>query len=180
VSSTDKLYMQIDQSTHRSVFHGAAASLLMRAKDIRDKLPASYEELWAVHDSYASWLEVPDLESSFVCIWGPERDELMRGFKGVMEGKLVEDLIAETHDLPHNDLLYRFYWVAYMTERPSKAVLDFFDTGMQDERENIRLSALNAYNIHRWPEWRSSLEKAAKSDTSEKVRAQAQALLDKR
>ncbi len=179
MTANDSIWMQVDQLMDLSVFQGAAASLLLRAKVIHDNLPESYEEIWEHNGSHASWLEIPNLQSCFVCVRGPERDDLMIGFKALMGGSSVEDLIAGATNLPHDELLLRFYWVAYMTEHPNKAVLDFFDEGMKDERESIRLSVLNGYYIRRWPEWRAALERAATSDVSEKVRAQAKTILDK-
>jgi hypothetical protein len=178
-SSTDPTYLQVDPTQGCYVFHGAAAALLLRREEVRDNLPESYLELWEGKGSSASWLEVPILETCFVCVRGPEKEDLLEGFKALLSGKLVEDLVGAARVLPHDELLRRFYWVAYMSEHPSRLVLDFFDWGMEDPRENIRLSVLNGYMIRCWPEWRKRVETAARSDASEKVRELARRLIER-
>jgi hypothetical protein len=179
VSDAEKRCLQVSSTYDRHAFHGAASSLLLKCKDVPQGLSAKYGELWERDGSHASWLEVPDLETNFVYVTGADADDLLEGFKTLLSGSLVEDLIAAAPGLEHDELLLRYYWVAYMTERPDQRVLEFFDAGVADSRENIRLSALEGYNIRRWPEWRKTLERVVASDASAKVRERAKKIYDK-
>jgi hypothetical protein len=179
MSQLDRTYLQVNPPFDRFAFHGFAASLQFLRKEIRDELPESYEELWQEKDgNVIAWLEVPDIESAFVCFFGTSKEQYLKPLKQLLLGNSVEDLLSTAPKLPHDDLLLRFFWIAYMIEKVDQRVLDFFDSGLTDTRINIRLATLNAYMIRRWPEWRYRVELASTADPEVTVRDLAKQILE--
>lgn len=158
--------------------------MLMERAEIQDDRSnnGEYLEVWRTPDRKRtlSWIESPRVFGRFLWYRGDEMESALK----VAHDALPSATAAEVRALlcnsnpSHDDLVTLLHLAAYMTPQERPDLLNTFRRYLADSRHGVRLSAVRAYAIRRWPGLLAEIERVSKEDLEPDVRAFAAQVLD--
>lgn len=177
-------YLVLRNGADLDSFRIVARSMLMEQAEVQDERSENgeYLEVWRTPDRKRtlSWIESPRVFGRFVWYRGDEAENALRIAHDALPSATaaeVRDLLSSSN-LSHDDLVTLLHLAAYVTPQQRPDLLDTFRRYLADSRSGIRLSAVRAYAIRRWPGLLEDIERVSREDPEPDVRAFATQVVD--
>lgn len=141
----------------------------------------SYEQVWATPDKKraVNYVEDPLSGMSYVHLRGADLEGLMEQFDEKLATFWPDELLDLFYQMTgHDDIVANIYRLAIAFPEFDPEVFTVFEGAATDPPDpKLRLAGLDALAYRTWPESRAVVERVARDDADEEVRAAARRLL---
>jgi hypothetical protein len=180
----DGEYLALRDEADLPSFRALARSMLMEQGKVQDERSENgeYLEVWRTPDRKRtlSWIELPRVFGRFLWYQGEEPENALKIASDVLPSATaaeVRELLSNSNP-SHDDLVTLLHLAAYVTPLEQPDLLETFRRYLADPRRGVRLSAVRAYAIRRWPGLLDEIERVSKEDPEPDVRSFATQVVD--
>lgn len=172
-------YLALRSEADLDSFRIVARSMLLERAEVEDERSTTgeYLEVWRSPDRQRtlSWIESPRVFGRFVWYRGDDVESALKIAHDALPSATaaeVRGLLCESNP-SQDDLVTLLHLAAYMTPHELPELLNAFRRYLADSRGGVRLSAVRACAIRRWPGVLAEVERLSKGDAEADVRGLA-------